>query len=173
MLATTTGDKLLLDLGVPQGSSISVTLFLIAINTILEFLPKTMKLQTSLFVDDCRISIRAANLDKNTIKELQSILDNLQIWTTQTGFKFAEGKSEILIWTRKIGDPPQIDLKLDEKKLKVITEKKFLGIWFDWRMLWKTQIRHVKNKCSRALRLLKTFLKQKLTQKCCYAYISP
>ena len=41
----------LLDLGVPQGSSISVTLFLIAINTILDFIPK--HLQKSLFVDDC------------------------------------------------------------------------------------------------------------------------
>ena len=149
-------EKLFLDLGVPQGSSISVTLFLIAINTIIDFIPNSEKLQTSLFVDDCRISLRAAKLDENTIKELQSLLTNLQTWASQTGFKFAEGKSEVLICTRKIGEPPKIDLTLDNKKLKIVREKKFLGVWFDSRMTWNPQLKHVKDKCIRALRLLKT-----------------
>ena len=98
-------------MGVPQGSSISVTLFLIAINTILDFIPK--ELQTSLFVDDCRFSIKAKTLERDTIKNLQDILDNLQKWASQTGFKFAEGKSEILVCTRKYGiqNPPNINLK--------------------------------------------------------------
>ena len=69
-------EKFHLDLGVPQGSSISVTLFLIAVNTILDFIPK--KLQKSLFVDDCRISMTADKLDKKTKDELQDMLKNLE-----------------------------------------------------------------------------------------------
>ena len=155
-VGNTFSEKLFLDLGVPQGSSISVTLFLIAINTILDFLPR--ELQTSLFVDDCRFSIKVKTLERHTIKNLQDILDNLQKWASRTGFKFAEGKSEVLICTRKYGspDPPNINLTLDNKKLKVVKEKKFLGVWFDWRMNWKTQVQYVKDTCTRTLNLLKT-----------------
>ena len=150
-------EKLILDLGVPQGSSISVTLFLIAINTILDFIPNE-RLQTSLFVDDCRLSLRVKSLDKDTKKDLQTILNNVQNWASQTGFKFAEGKTEMMICTRKPRhkDPPQLELTLDGKKVKIVTEKKFLGVWFDWKMLWHPQIRYVKDKCIRPLRLLKT-----------------
>ena len=148
-------ENFLLDLGVPQGSSISVTLFLIAVNTILDFIPGNI--QKSLFVDDCRISLRAKFLDQKTKDRLQSILNNLEKWASQTGFKFAEGKSELLICTRKIPKTtPNLGLFLDNKKLKIVTEKKFLGVWFDWRMTWKTHINNVRSDCMRALKLLKT-----------------
>ena len=148
-------EKLLLDLGVPQGSSISVTLFLIAVNTILEFLPKD--LQTSLFVDDCRLSLKVAQINEDTQNKLQNILYNLEKWAAQTGFKFAEGKSEMLICTRKIiQDPPNINLTLEGKKIKIVKENKFLGVWFDWRMKWETQIKHLKDSCTRSLNLIKT-----------------
>merc|ERR1711974_255770 len=71
--------------------------------------------------------------------------------------KFAEGKYEILICTRKqIRVPPSLELSLGNKKLKTVTEKKFLSVWFDWRMTWLTHIDAVKNDCIRALKLLKT-----------------
>ena len=146
-----------LDLGVPQGSSISVTLFLIAINTIFDYIPS--KLEMSLFVDDCRFSIRTKMISKDTEKELQNILNILETWASKTGFKFAEGKSEILICTRKIcphNKPPNLNLFIDKLKLKVVTEKKFLGVWFDWRMLWNIQLQHLKDKSIRDTGLLKT-----------------
>ena len=144
-----------LDLGIPQGSSISVTLFLIAINTILDFIPNYV--QKSLFVDDCRISLKAKKLDQNTNDQLQSVLNNLQTWTSRTGFKFAKGKSEILICTRKIPKMlPKIELILDNTKLKTVTEKRFLGVLFDWRMTWEPHINSLKDDCVRSLRLLKT-----------------
>ena len=150
-------EKLLLDLGVPQGSSISCTLFLIAINTITAFIPS--EFQKSLFVDDCRISITADKLNDDTRQKLQDVLDNLQIWASQTGFKFAKGKTELLICDRKI--PADLrnfgtDLTLNGHKIKSVTEKKFLGLWFDHRMIWKTHITNLKNECSKTLNLLKT-----------------
>ena len=114
-------EKYFLDLGVPQGSSISVTLFLIAINTITSFLPENV--QKSLFIDDCRISMRTPTLGQTSIEYLQNILNNIQIWASQTGFKFADGKAEVLICTRKHGinqGPPKIKLTLDNKILKIV-----------------------------------------------------
>ena len=150
-------EKLFLDLGVPQGSSISCTLFLIAINTIIDFIPP--EYQKSLFVDDCRISITTDKLDDETRKKLQGMLNRLEIWASQTGFKFAKGKTELLICNRKIPATIQnfaTDLKLDGRKIKNVTEKKFLGLWFDHRMSWKAHITYLKNECSKTLNLLKT-----------------
>ena len=148
-------DKYLLDLGVPQGSSISCTLFIIAVNTITKFIPP--EFQKSLFVDDCRISITTDKLDEDIRIKLQTMLHNLETWASQTGFKFAKGKSELLICNRKIPAQKQsINLTLDGKRIKSVSEKKFLGLWFDHRLLWKTHVTHLKNECSKSLNLLKT-----------------
>lgn len=159
-------ENFLLDLGVPQGSSISCTLFLIAINTILDFIPR--EFQKSLFVDDCRISITSNKLNDETRDKLQTVLKNLEIWASQTGFKFAQGKTELLICNRKIpASIKKIDLTLDGHKIKCVGEKKFLGLWFDHRMLWTTHINYLKDECSRALKLVKTvaFSKRKTDTK--------
>ena len=96
-------------------------------------------------------------LNDETKNILQRVLKNLEIWASQTGFKFAQGKTEILICNRKIPASIQkIDLTLDGHKVKCVGEKKFLGLWFDHRMLWTTHIEHLKNECSRSLKLLKT-----------------
>ena len=147
-----------LDLGVPQGSSLSVTLFLIAINTILDFIPQNF--QKSLFVDDCRISMTTNQLNQTTTTTLQNVLNNLEIWAAQTGFKFSKGKSEILICHRKIPKKIPVEnlpkLTLDKHRIKVVNTKKFLGVWFDDRLTWTTHITYLKDECSRALKLLKT-----------------
>ena len=148
-------EKFFLDLGVPQGSSISCTLFLIAINTIINYIPP--EFQKSLFVDDCRISITTDKLDADTKNKLQTMLHSLEIWASQTGFKFAKGKTELLICNRKIpAEKQNIDLTLDGHKIKSVSEKRFLGLWFDHRMLWDIHITKLKNDCSKALNLLKT-----------------
>ena len=138
-----TSGKFVLDLGIPQGSSISCTLFLIAINTITKIIEDDF--QKSLFVDDCRISMTTDKLDKTTQDKLQQMLHKLETWASTTGFKFAKGKSELIIFNRKLPASIQkLDLTLDGHKIKCVGEKKFLGLWFDHRMLWTTHINHLK-----------------------------
>ena len=75
----------------------------------------------------------------------------------QTGFKFAKGKTELLICNRKIPAQIQnIDLHLDGHKIKSVESKKFLGLWFDHRLSWKTHITYLKTECNKTLNLLKT-----------------
>lgn len=49
-----------LEMGVPQGSILSVTLFLLAINTVIRYLPACV--DRSVYVDDLRFSVLASNL---------------------------------------------------------------------------------------------------------------
>ena len=138
-------EKHSLDLGIPQGTSLSTTLFIIAMNTAVEKIPQ--KCQISLFVDDFRFSLVRKSLDKDTQKEIQDILYILETWEDETGFKFAKGKSEILICTRKIhnGELPVLNVKLNNEILKVVEKKLFLGIWYDWRMTWGPHLQYLKD----------------------------
>ena len=151
-------DQYSLDLGVPQGSSLSVTLFLIAINTVSEFVGS--HIQKSLFVDDMRISYASKDLLKIKSR-LQHTLTELSRWSEFSGFQFSESKCEVLICSRKTGLDPSIQLKLNDFILPIVKEKKFLGVILDSKLTWKPHILQLKDKCNRSLNLLKTIARSK------------
>ncbi|KAL4083864.1 hypothetical protein QTP88_029180 [Uroleucon formosanum] len=72
--------------GLPQGSVISVTMFLSAINDIFKNISKPTK--HLLFADDCHIYCSGQNT-KTTVDILQDALNILQDWSHKTGFKFS------------------------------------------------------------------------------------
>lgn len=76
--------------GLPQGSVISVTLFLIAINDISANLSAPVK--GCLFADDFTILCSGKNTD-STQNLLQQSLNTLSTWASQTGFIFSKTKS--------------------------------------------------------------------------------
>ena len=133
-----------LDLGVPQGSSLSGTLFLIAINTATEFLGSDI--EKSLFVDDMSISLSGTNLAAVN-KRLQHALNQLAKFSDFSGFKFSEKKCEVLICSRKIGMDPSVKLVLNGHSLPIVKEKKFLGLIFDSRLTWIPHIKYIKEEC--------------------------
>ena len=82
-------DDFPLDMGIPQGSALSGTLFLIAINSVLSKL--NPQVDKSLFVDDCRISVSTYDL-QSAKTNLQLALNQLQKWSCETGFSFSAKK---------------------------------------------------------------------------------
>ncbi|VVC43962.1 Reverse transcriptase domain [Cinara cedri] len=79
--------------GLPQGSVIRVTMFLLTINDIFKNIPKPTK--HLLFADDCHIYCSRQNI-KTTAEILQNSLDILHDWSLKTGFKFSAGKSQCI-----------------------------------------------------------------------------
>jgi len=73
--------------GVVQGSSISVTLFLITINEITTQVPPSTIIK--LFADDALIYCKGKTV--NSIKN-QLTLDKLSKWSLETGFSFSPNK---------------------------------------------------------------------------------
>ena len=92
----------ILENGVPQGSVLSVSLFLIAINDIFYFI--TNPVMGLLFADDLTLVCKGKNPHTTQIL-LQETLDKLQKWTQTSGFTFSSIKSETIIFSRKL---PQI-----------------------------------------------------------------
>ena len=77
--------------GVPQGSIISTTLFIIKINNITKSLPPNV--HHFLYIDDYVICYSSSNM--NIIKwKLQQTIYKLEQWADLNGFKFSQDKTK-------------------------------------------------------------------------------
>jgi len=140
------------EMGVPQGSILSVTLFNIKINSITKCLAPGV--DCSLYVDDFLICYRSKHM--HTIeRQLQQNINKIQSWASNNGFKFSKSKTVCMHFCqlRRHHDDPK--LTLDGTLIPVVEETKFLGILFDKKLTFIPHIKNLKAKCLKALNLLK------------------
>ena len=137
------------EMGVPQGSILSVTLFSVKINSITQCLKPGV--DCSLYVDDFQVCYRSSNM---SIIEL--CLNKLQQWATDNGFQFS--------------DPP---LFLDKSPIPVVEETKFLGVIFDRKLSFVPHLKYVKKEAWKPLIFLKlsATLNGELIERSCSASI--
>lgn len=138
--------------GVPQGSVLSVTLFIIKMNSIANVIPPTVSF--SLYVDDVQISCSSSNLTLCE-RQLQLTINRLVKWSTQNGFKFSPEKTVCVPFSRKRGMFPEPSLKMSNHELEVRSEHKFLGLIFDRKLTFSAHIKDLKTRCIKSLNLLK------------------
>jgi hypothetical protein len=74
------------EMGVPQGSMLSVTIFNVKINSIVKSVSDGV--DKSLFVDDFAISCKSKNMH-SIERQLQLCLNKIQKWADNNGFKFS------------------------------------------------------------------------------------
>lgn len=141
------------DNGVPQGATLSVVLFLIAINKIISCVSFPIKM--SLFADDLVVYCKHKNI-QNITTQLQNTLNNLQEWTEHTGFRFSPSKTKAVHFCRLRGAHIDPTLKLYGNNLQFTNSIKFLGLIFDKKLTWKTHINYLKSECHRRMNILKT-----------------
>ena len=79
------------EMGVPQGSILSVTLFSLKINSIVKEVSPGV--ECSLYVDDFLICYRSKHM-KTIERRLQKCLNKLQTWSGENGFTFSETKTK-------------------------------------------------------------------------------
>ena len=140
-------------MGVPQGSILSVTLFIIKINAIVKAIRPSV--ECNLFVDDFTISCRGRSM-QSVQRQLQLCLNDLQKWYDTSGFRFSQTKTICVHFCqqRRLHDEPS--LTLNGHQLPVATKAKFLGVWFDKKLNFKDHISYVRGKCQKSLNLLRT-----------------
>lgn len=137
--------------GIPQGEILSVTLFLIAVNNITNFLPD--RVYACLFADDLAIYYKGKNINTITLK-IQNTLLNLEEWSKITGFKFSTLKTKAMLFTRKrnLNRPT---LKLYQQNIEYVDKLKFLGVTLDNKLNWSHHIVNLKKECFQRLNILK------------------
>ena len=141
--------------GVPQGSILSPVLFLLKINSVMKCLENTYGSNGSLFVDDLSLGLSGQTLE-GVERRLQAVLRTLQTWCDENGFKFSPSKTICVHFTRKHNIVREPELFLNGVRIPVRTEAKFLGVWFDRKLTFKYHIDYLREKCTKALNLLKT-----------------
>ncbi|EFX62349.1 hypothetical protein DAPPUDRAFT_270569 [Daphnia pulex] len=110
---------------------------------LIDFPPSTPETKISLYADDVLLySIVKHPADAEVT--LQPALDRVRRWGRK--WKFAPDKSAMVVFTRayKPGNDPL--LFLDGHRIPSQPTFKFLGLWFDSKLLWKPHIDHIQSR---------------------------
>ena len=156
-LGSTLSDPFEQEMGVPQGSILSVTLFSLKINSLAKVLSKDV--EGSLYVDDFLMSYRAKT-SKTCERQLQGCLHKIEKWCTENGFKFSQSKTVCVHFHNKRGILYEPKLNLNGKNIKVVKETKFLGVIFDQKLSFLPHLKALKSKCLKALDIIKVVSNQ-------------
>ena len=148
-------EKFKLENGLPQGSILSVFLFLIAINKLFKNCDKTVN---KLFCDDGMFWCQNKDL-AHAEQQIQDTLNHLTNWSLTNGLKFSIQKSCYCIFTHK--NTRDLNLTLSNQILPRNTQVRYLGVIFDQRLSWKPHINHLREKCFNRLNILKAVAHKK------------
>ena len=121
-------------MGVPQGAILSVTLFILKINSIIKCLPAGVR--GSLYVDDFCKCFRSESLIAIE-RQIQRCLNGIQKWADENGFQFSQSKTVCMHFMQLRTANADPDQKLYGASISVVNEFKFLGVIFDKKLPFK------------------------------------
>ena len=134
--------------GVPQGTILGPTLFLLYVNDI----PNVVTSSIKMFADDTKI-YREINNAEDTLA-LQSDLDCLENWTRSWQVKFNPQKCETMRITHK-QDKSKHPYHLSNKELKSVNSCKDLRVRVSRDLSWSNHVNAIVNKANKVVGLLK------------------
>ena len=127
-IATTLSELQEQEMGVPQGSILSVTLFNVKISSIVKCL--NLRVDGSLYVDDFLICCKSKHI-RTIERQLQQCLNKINNWTIKNGFKIFQNKTQCIHFCNPHKMLNDSVLKLDSTEIPIVDEHKLLGIIFD------------------------------------------
>ena len=127
--------------GVPQGSVLGPILFTIFIND----LPRVVDSQVRLFADDC-IVYRPVTKNEDA-ESLQADINSSMSWAEEWSMFFHPEKCEVIRVTNK-KKPLNSVYKMSDHVLKMVEDKKYLGITLQKNLNWNKQVQNVTTKAN-------------------------
>ena len=142
--------------GVPQGSVISPTLFMILINDLLSNI--SPHLRYALYADDIVIWCELEDIVESS-RLIQSALDKVGEWQDLWGTTFSPTKSNFVLFTRK-RNIPNINLNIKGVDVPSADSVTFLGMIFDKKLRWHEHIKYLYDSCHKRLNILRSLQSQ-------------
>ncbi|CAG9138207.1 unnamed protein product, partial [Plutella xylostella] len=137
--------------GVPQGSVLGPSLYLIYISDV----PESVNILTATFADDT--AILASDKDPvSASKTVQSHLDQVHNWMKRWKIKASAAKSNHITFTLRRDNCPPV--KLGDEVLPHQTVVKYLGFHLDRKQIWKTHIQNKRDELNQKYRSLSWLL---------------
>lgn len=142
--------------GLPQGSVLSVTLFLVAIHDIFHQIQKPTK--HLIFADDCYIFCSGNNIN-TTLEILNNALHSLQEWANKSGFIFSPSKSKCIKYN--LNSNTIHNLYLNDIQIPFHNSIRILGMLFDSKLNWIMHLKLLKAACKTKMSIIKTLAHHK------------
>jgi exonuclease III len=138
--------------GVPQGSVLSVTLFLIAMQPIFRKLP--IGVDILLYADDILLTVRRLK-NEGLQRMLQVAVTAVEKWAKSVGFTISASKSHIFYCSPNARREPAQDIIIDRIPVPKTNRLRILGVTLDRTLIFKPHCERVKKSCESRLRILR------------------
>jgi len=142
-------DKKHITCGVPQGSVLGPTLFLLYVND----MPNASKvLNAILFADDTNLFYSGNNIEY-MCEIVSNELMHLNQWFIVNKLSLNINKTNFMIFSNKniVGD---FNINIDGRKIERVFVTKFLGVYIDAKLTWKNHIDCIKTKLSKNVSIM-------------------
>lgn len=160
--------------GIPQGGSLSTTLFLLYINDI----PKNPRTRLALFADDTAI-LAEAKMERTTNNRIQQHVEELQEYFQKWKIKINPAKTQLINFNKKIRPTNQDTIKIENTPIETKEEITYLGTILDRKLTFKKHIDKIRNNAQRAIKTIYPFinhnckLPKKMKLQLYTAYVKP
>ena len=139
--------------GIPQGSPLSVILFIIAFDEVSRILSECKYIEHCLYADDIIIFTKIKDL--NVIKEtFNNILNNISDWSESSGSSISYSKCNILHICRKTSCT-QFSFSYNNVNIESVPMLRILGLYFDCKYTFKSHCSILRKSLAERLNIIK------------------
>jgi len=125
------------DVGIPQGSSLGPTIFLLFVNDISQFV---LNGTCNLYADDAVIYCQGKNIEE-VQKDLQCCITTIHEWYCKNRLSLNAKKCEVMIVKSKRSTASdQLDIKIDNVILDQVKCARYLGLDIDTNLSWNDYV---------------------------------
>lgn len=138
--------------GVPQGGVLSPLLYIIYVIDIINNIPRSV--QISQFADDICLYTNIGSV-KTLIKLIEKSVHIIQQNLNFLGLELCTQKTVLIHFNKRKILPGKTEIKVNNFTIKSSECTRFLGVFFDYKMSFSTQVTYILNKCNKSLNLMK------------------
>ena len=140
------------EIGIPQGSILSVILFIIKINKITTCL--SPEINGSLYVDDFFICYNSKNM-VTIERKMQHCINKILGWTMKNCFTISSNKTKCMHFCQIHKMHNQLTLTLNDSEIPITQQYKFLGITLGPKLSFIPHIKQLRIRCNQTIQFLR------------------